>query len=60
MTARSAECHYRLFATIPSIEIGKLADLVVLERDPYKENPSTLVTIPIQRTMVGDEWKYES
>jgi len=29
-----------------SIETGKLADLVVLGRDPFKENPSTLVTIP--------------
>ena len=43
-----------------SIEVGKLADLVVLGRDPLKENPSTLVTIPIQRTMVGGEWKYEA
>lgn len=29
------------------------ADLVVLGRDPMKEDPSTLVTIPIERTMVG-------
>ena len=43
-----------------SIEIGKLADLVVLGRDPYKSDPSTLVNIPIERTMVGGEWKYEA
>jgi predicted amidohydrolase YtcJ len=43
-----------------SIEAGKLADLTVLGRDPMKENPSTLVTIPIQRTMVGGNWLYES
>ena len=43
-----------------SIEAGKLADLVVLGRDPMKENPSTLVTIPIERTMVGGRWMYES
>jgi hypothetical protein len=43
-----------------SIEAGKLADLVVLGRDPLKENPSTLVTIPIERTMVGGKWMYES
>jgi hypothetical protein len=43
-----------------SIEIGKLADLVVLGRDPLKENPSTLVTIPVDRTMAGGRWTYES
>jgi predicted amidohydrolase YtcJ len=43
-----------------SIEAGKLADLVVLGRDPKKENPSTLVTIPVERTMVGGKWVYES
>jgi predicted amidohydrolase YtcJ len=43
-----------------SIAPGKLADLVVLGRDPFKENPSTLVTIPIERTMVGGKWVYES
>lgn len=43
-----------------SIEPGKLADLVVLGRDPFKEDPSTLVTIPVERTMVGGKWVYES
>jgi predicted amidohydrolase YtcJ len=43
-----------------SIEAGKLADLTVLGRDPLKEDPSTLVTIPIERTMVGGRWMYES
>ena len=43
-----------------SIESGKHADLVVLGRDPYKEDPSTLVTIPIERTMAGGKWVYES
>jgi predicted amidohydrolase YtcJ len=43
-----------------SIEAGKLADLVVLGRDPFREDPSTLVTIPIVRTMVGGKWVYES
>lgn len=42
-----------------SIETGKLADLVVLGRDPFKENPSTLITIPIERTMAGGKWVYE-
>jgi predicted amidohydrolase YtcJ len=43
-----------------SIEVGKLADLVVLGRDPLKEDPSSLVTIPVERTMVGGKWGYES
>jgi len=40
-----------------SIETGKLADLVLLGRDPLKENPSTLVTIPVERTMAGGRWR---
>jgi predicted amidohydrolase YtcJ len=43
-----------------SIEVGKLADLVVLGRDPLKENPASLVTIPVERTLVGGEWKFEA
>lgn len=43
-----------------SIEPGKLADLVVLGRDPITEDPSTLISIPVERTMVGGRWVYES
>ena len=43
-----------------SIEAGKVADIVVLGRDPLKENPSTLVTIPVERTMAGGRWTFES
>ena len=43
-----------------SLEAGKLADLVVLGRNPFKEAPSTLVSIPIERTMTGGKWVYES
>src|SRR5579871_745520 len=43
-----------------SLEVGKVADLVVLGRDPFKEDPSTLVTIPVERTMAGGKWTYES
>ena len=43
-----------------SLEPGKLADLVVLGRNPLVENPLTLVTIPIERTMVGGRWVYDS
>jgi predicted amidohydrolase YtcJ len=43
-----------------SLEVGKLADLVVLARDPYKEDPSTLITIPVERTMTGGRWTFEA
>ncbi|HEY1271387.1 MAG TPA: amidohydrolase [Terriglobales bacterium] len=42
-----------------SIEAGKLADLVVLGRDPFKEDPLKIVDIPIERTMVGGKWVFE-
>jgi hypothetical protein len=43
-----------------SIEPGKLADLVVLGKDPFKTDPSELVNIPVERTMVGGKWVWES
>ncbi|MFN7995021.1 MAG: amidohydrolase [Bryobacteraceae bacterium] len=43
-----------------SITAGKLADLVVLGRDPTKVDPTSLIDIPVERTMVGGRWVYES
>ena len=43
-----------------SITAGKLADLVVLGLDPVRENLASLITIPIERTMLGGRWSYES
>jgi predicted amidohydrolase YtcJ len=43
-----------------SLEPGKLADLVVLGRDPLTADPSTLVDIPIERTMAGGRWVFEA
>jgi predicted amidohydrolase YtcJ len=43
-----------------SIEPGKLADLVVLGRDPFKVDPLELIDIPILRTMVGGTWVFEA
>jgi len=43
-----------------SIEAGKLADLVVLGRDPLREDPKALIRIPIERTMVGGRWVFEA
>ena len=43
-----------------SITPGKLADLVVLGRDPLREDPATLIKIPVERTMVGGDWVFEA
>jgi predicted amidohydrolase YtcJ len=43
-----------------SIEPGKLADVVVLGRDPFKEDPMNIINIPIERTMVGGKWVFEA
>jgi predicted amidohydrolase YtcJ len=43
-----------------SLEIGKLADLVVLDKDPTQVDPSTIIDIKIERTMVDGNWVYES
>ena len=43
-----------------SIEPGKLADLVVVGRDPFHEDPSKLIDIPIERAMTGGKWVYGS
>ena len=43
-----------------SITRGKLADLVVLGRDPLREDPKTLIEIPVERTMVGGRWMFEA
>ena len=43
-----------------SITAGKLADLVVLGRDPRRVDPMSLIDIPIERTMTGGRWVYES
>lgn len=43
-----------------SLEPGKLADLVVWDQDLFKTDPSRLVTVKPERTLVGGEWMYES
>jgi hypothetical protein len=42
-----------------SIEAGKLADLVVLEKDPRKVDPLSIINIKVERTMVGGRWVFE-
>jgi predicted amidohydrolase YtcJ len=43
-----------------TLEPGKLADLVVWEQDLFKTDPSQLVSVKVQRTMVAGQWVYES
>lgn len=43
-----------------SITAGKLADLMVLGRDPLRVDPMELIDIPVERTMVGGRWMFES
>jgi predicted amidohydrolase YtcJ len=43
-----------------SLVAGKLADLVALAKDPFKTDPSELRNVPVERTMVGGNWVYES
>ncbi len=43
-----------------SLEVGKLADLVVLDKDPRKVDSMTIIDIGIERTMVNGKWVYES
>ncbi len=43
-----------------SIEPGKLADLVVLQQDPFVVPPEHWLDIKVERTMLGGRWVYES
>ena len=43
-----------------SIEVDKLADLVVLGADPTRVDPLTIKDIPVERTIVGGVTVYES
>jgi predicted amidohydrolase YtcJ len=42
-----------------SLEPGKLADLVVLDRDPFAEGPDALLEARVARTVVGGRVVYE-
>jgi predicted amidohydrolase YtcJ len=44
---------------VHSVEVGKLANLVVLTEDLTKVDPNRIKDIPIMATMVGGEFCYE-
>jgi hypothetical protein len=41
-----------------TLESGKLADLTILEQDPYKVDPDALMNIKVSETWVGGQKKY--
>jgi hypothetical protein len=41
-----------------SLESGKLADLTILEQDPYKVDPDALMNIKVSETWVGGQKKF--
>jgi len=43
-----------------SLQPGRLADLVVWDRDMFAVDPSELAHISPQRTMIGGKWAYEA
>jgi hypothetical protein len=43
-----------------SLESGKLADLVVLGKDPMTTDPFDIIDIPVERTMVGGKWVHQA
>ena len=36
--------------TVTTLEVGKIADIVVLERDPYTSDPHSIHTIKVDYT----------
>ncbi|MEZ4702003.1 MAG: amidohydrolase [Rhodothermales bacterium] len=42
-----------------TLEVGKLADIVVLERDLYQTPPAEIHTVPVALTIVGGKVVYE-
>ena len=42
-----------------SLEPGKLADLVVLDRDPWSVDPEELTSVRTLATMLGGRWVYD-
>jgi len=43
-----------------SLAPGKLADLVIWDRDMFATDPSELIKISPRRTMIGGKWAYEA
>jgi predicted amidohydrolase YtcJ len=45
---------------IGSIEVGKLADLLVLDRDPFAIAPTDIANVHVKETIVGGRTVYDA
>ena len=45
---------------IGSLTPGKLADLIVIDRDPYTCDPMDIKDTQVLGTMIGGDWKYRT
>jgi predicted amidohydrolase YtcJ len=44
----------------PSLRTGDVADLIVLEADPFTAEPKALRTMPVAATMIGGTWTHRA
>jgi predicted amidohydrolase YtcJ len=54
----NAARHIGLEDTIGTLEVGKEADLTILESDPYKTDPEKLMSIKVSETWLAGEKTY--
>ncbi|MCA1305309.1 amidohydrolase [Microbacterium esteraromaticum] len=62
LKAKTVDAAWQVHAddTTGTIEVGKFADLVVLDADPAEVDPSTIADITVQRTIVGGRTVYQA
>ena len=55
LQAMTLDAAYQMFMEdrVGSLEVGKYADLIVLDRNPRRVNPSELESLKIQRVYLG-------
>jgi len=60
--AMTSEAAWQLFSEheVGSLEVGKLADLVILEKDPRKVDPDTIKDIKVMETWMDGKQVYQA